>query len=155
MEKRIDAFFENWQQGLCAGGQVLVIHKGKTIYEKNFGYANLETQTQMASDSVFHVASVTKQFTAMAILILQERGLLNVDEDVHKYLPDLIHFEEPVTLRQMLNMVSGIRGYYELMELQCRHHEDHYAQREIRRIIGRQFLHQEPQLLDRQEIGYR
>ena len=138
MEKRIDAFFENWQQGLCAGGQVLVIHKGKTIYEKNFGYANLETQTPMASESVFHVASVTKQFTAMAILILQERGLLNVDEDVHKYLPDLIHFEEPVTLRQMLNMVSGIRGYYELMELQGRHHEDHYAQREIRRIIGRQ-----------------
>lgn len=138
MEKRIDALFENWQQGLCAGGQVTVVHKGKTIYDKCFGYANLETRTPMTMESVFHVASVTKQFTAMSIMILQERGLLSVEEDVRKYIPDLIHFSAPVTLRQMLNMVSGIRGYYELMHLQGRSHEDHYAQHEIRRIIARQ-----------------
>ena len=138
MEKKIDALFEKWTKGICAGGQVVVVHKGKTIYDKSFGYANIEHEAPMTAESIFHVASVTKQFTAMCIMILQERGLLHVDEDVRRYIPDMIHFEEPLTLRQMLNMVSGLRGYYELMELQGRHHEDHYAQHEIRRIIARQ-----------------
>lgn len=138
MEKKIDALFTAWQQGLCPGGQVLVIHKGKTVYEKCFGYANLETRTPMTENAVFHAASVTKQFTAMSIMLLQERGLLDVDKDVRCYIPDLIRFPEPLTLRQMLNMVSGIRGYYELLWLQGRHHEDHYAQQELQRMIGRQ-----------------
>ena len=138
MEKRIDSLFTKWTQGVCAGGQVVVVHKGKTIYDKSFGYANLETQTPMTPESVFHVASVTKPLTAMCIMILQERGLLHVDEDVRKYIPDMIQFSEPLTLRQMLNMVSGIRGYYELMHLQGRSHEDYYAQHEIQKIVARQ-----------------
>lgn len=138
MEKRIDALFEKWTRGICPGGQVTVVYKGKTIYDKCFGYANLEDQAPMTMDSVFHVASTTKPFTAMCIMILQERGLLNVDEDVRKYIPDLIRFSEPLTVRQMMNMVSGLRGYYELMHLQGRSHEDHYAQHEIRKIVGRQ-----------------
>jgi len=138
MEKRIDALFEKWTKGVCPGGQVTVVHKGKTIYDKCFGYANLEDQAPMTMDSIFHVASTSKPFTGMCIMILQERGLLNVDDDVRKYIPDLIQFSEPLTVRQMMNMVSGLRGYYELMELQGRHHEDHYAQHEIRRIVARQ-----------------
>ena len=138
MEKRIDALFDNWKQGLCPGGQVLVIQKGKVLFEKCYGYANLETQTPITPESIFYVASTTKPFTGMCIMILHDRGLLNVDDDVRKYIPDLIHFEEPLTIRQMMNMVSGIRGYYELMHLQGRNHEDHYAQHEIRKIVGRQ-----------------
>ena len=138
MDKRIDALFQAWQQGLCPGGQVLVVQSGRVIFEKNYGYANLETQTPMTAESVFHVASLTKPFTAMSIMILQERGLLNIHDDVRKYIPDLIGFSEPLTLKQMMNMVSGIRGYYETMYLQGRSHEDHYAQHEIRRIVGRQ-----------------
>lgn len=138
MEKKIDALFENWQQGLCPGGQVLVIHKGKVLFEKCYGYANLETRTPMTPDSVFHVASVTKPFTSMCTMILHERGLLNVYDDVRKYIPDMIQFPEPLTLKQMLNHVSGLRGYYELMYLNGRLHEDHYAQHEVRKLIGRQ-----------------
>ena len=76
MEKQIDALFDNWKQGLCPGGQVYVEYKGKTIYDKCFGYANLETQTPITPESVFHVASTTKPFTGTCIMILQERGLL-------------------------------------------------------------------------------
>lgn len=138
MEKRIDALFKNWQQGLCPGGQVRVVHKGKVIFEKCYGYANLETQTPMTPESVFHVASVTKPFTAMCIMILHERGLLSVYDDVRRYLPDMIRFREQLTLKQMLNHVSGLRGYYEMMYLQGRHNEDHYAQHEIRKLVSRQ-----------------
>ena len=138
MEQKIDALFENWQQGLCPGGQVLVVQKGQVIFEKCYGYANLETQSPITPDTIFHVASLTKPFTAMCIMLLQERGLLNVQDDVRKYIPDLIGFSEPLTLKQMLNMVSGLRGYYEMLYLQGRCQEDHYAQAEIRRMVGRQ-----------------
>ena len=92
----------------------------------------------MTQDSVFHVASVTKQFTAMCILILHERGLLNVNDDVRKYIPDLINFPQSLTIKQMLNHVSGLREYYDLFNLAGRSNEDHYNQYETREIIARQ-----------------
>ena len=138
MEQKIDALFSNWQQGLCPGGQVLVLQKGQVIFEKCYGYGNLETQSPITPDTIFHVASLTKPFTAMCIMLLQERGLLDIHEDVRKYVPDMIGFSEPLTLKQLLNMVSGLRGYYEMLFLQGRSPEDHYAQAEIRRMVARQ-----------------
>lgn len=138
MQKRIDELFKVWHDPTGAGAQVLVIHKGEVVFEKCYGCANIETQTPMTTDSLFHVSSTTKPFTAMSILILQERGLLNINDDVRRYIPDMIRFSEPLTIKQMLNHVSGVRGYYELMYLGGRSGEDHYAQHEIRRLIARQ-----------------
>ena len=138
MEKRLDGLFALWSKHPGAGGQILVTHKGKTIFEKCYGYANMETGTPMSPDSVFHVASVTKQFTAMAVLILHERGLLNVYDDVRKYIPDLVRFSQPLTLKQLMNHLSGLREYYDLFYLGGRSMEDHLAQREARELIARQ-----------------
>lgn len=138
MQNQIDQLFQLWKDHEGAGGQVLVTHKGKTIFEKCYGYANIELKVPMSPESVFHVASVTKPFTAMCILILHERGLLNVYDDVRKYIPDLIRFSEPLTIKQMLNHVSGLREYYDLFYLNGRTNEDHYAQHEAREIIARQ-----------------
>lgn len=110
--QKIDALFQLWQQDLCPGGQILVRQKGKVLYENCFGYANLEHQIPITPETVFHVASVSKQVTALAILLLQEDGKLNIDDDVRHYLPELIQFAEPVSLRQMMNMVSGIRDQW-------------------------------------------
>ena len=82
MQSRIDALFQLWNENKGAGGQILVTHKGETIFEKCYGYANIETGTPITQDSVFHVASVTKQITVMCAMILQDRGLLNVEDDV-------------------------------------------------------------------------
>lgn len=138
MQKRIDDLFKVWHDPTGAGAQVLVIHKGEVVFEKCYGCANIETRTPMTTDSLFHVSSTTKPFTAMSMLILQERGLVNINDDVRKYIPDMIRFSEPLTIKQMLNHVSGVRGYYELMYLGGRSGEDHYAQHEIRRLIARQ-----------------
>src|SRR5450756_2544946 len=110
--QKIDALFQLWRQDLCPGGQILVRQKGKVLYENCFGYANLEHQIPITPETVFHVASVSKQVTALAILLLQEDGKLNIDDDVRHYLPELIQFAEPVSLRQMMNMVSGIRDQW-------------------------------------------
>ena len=69
--QKIDALFTLWQQGLCPGGQVLVRHKGEVVYDRCFGYADVENRLPMTHDHVFHVASISKQFTAMAVLLLQ------------------------------------------------------------------------------------
>ena len=138
MQNKIDALFQLWKDHPGAGGQILVMQKGEVLFEKCYGFANIETQTPMTPDSMFHMASVTKPFTAMSMLILHERGLVNVFDDVRKYIPDLIRFPEPLTIKQMLNHVSGLQGYYEMMRLGGRSIEDHYAQHEVRRLVARQ-----------------
>ncbi len=133
--QKIDALFGLWQQGLCPGGQILVRQKGKVIYEKCFGYANLEHQIPITGDTVFHVASVSKQVTALAVLLLQEDGKVNLDDDVRRYLPELIQFEEPVSLRQMMNMVSGIRDQWEALIYHGVRIDDTITMRDVANII--------------------
>jgi D-alanyl-D-alanine carboxypeptidase len=92
------------------GIQVAVRRKGAVIYSKGFGLANLETGTPVGPTSVFRIGSVTKQFTAAALLQLQEAGRLSVDDKLAKYLPEVQRAND-VTLRQMLNHTSGIGNY--------------------------------------------
>ncbi len=114
---RIDALFHRWDHPDTPGGQVAVRHRGELIYRRCFGLANLEYAVPVKEDTAFHVASVSKQVTVLALLMLQEEGKLSIEDDVRRYLPDLIRFSEPVTLRQMMNNLSGIRDQWELMTL--------------------------------------
>ena len=138
LETRIDSIFALWQQGLCPGGQVLVRQHGKVLYSKNFGYANLEHQIPVTSQTVFHVASVSKQITVLALLLLQEEGKVNIDYDVRTYLPDLIAFSEPVTVRQMMNNISGIRDQWEALIYHGVRIDDTITQRDLKNIISKQ-----------------
>ncbi|MCH3918129.1 MAG: beta-lactamase family protein [Spirochaetia bacterium] len=116
-EKNIDKLFARWQSGNCPGGQVLVRKAGKTIYRKWFGMANLEYQVPINSQTLFHLASVSKQFTVMAILLLQEAHKLQVDDDIRKYVGDIIHIPVAITIRNLMNNTSGIRDQWELLML--------------------------------------
>ena len=107
--QKIDALFDLWEQGLCPGGQVLVRHKGEVVYDRTFGYANVENRIPMTHDHVFHVASISKQFTAMAILLLQEDGKLSLKDDIRRYIPELGAFSQPMPLWTRMNQVSGLR----------------------------------------------
>jgi CubicO group peptidase (beta-lactamase class C family) len=90
-------------------GNVLVSKNGTIVYRKSFGYANYDTKEQLNDSSLFELASVSKQFTAMAIMILKERGLISYDDDVKKYIPELPY--EGMTIRHFLNHTSGIPDY--------------------------------------------
>jgi CubicO group peptidase (beta-lactamase class C family) len=92
------------------GVTVAVMKKGQLAYAKGFGMANLETATPVTPQSVFRIGSVTKQFTAAAMLQLQEAGMLSIEDKLGKYLPEVPRANE-VTLRQMLNHTSGIGNY--------------------------------------------
>ena len=138
MQKRIDNLFKLWNENEGAGGQLLVTYKGETIFEKCYGYANIETGTPITPDTVFHVASVTKQITVMSVMILQERGLLNVEDDVREYIPDLINFPQPLKLKHMMNNISGLRDQWELLQLSGRKMEDALVQTDTLGVISRQ-----------------
>lgn len=94
------------------GCAVLVARGGEVIYRKAFGMANLEHQVRMVPENVFRIASLTKQFTGVAILQLHEQGRLNLDDDIRKYIPDFPS-PEPITIAHLASHTSGIRNTYE------------------------------------------
>ncbi|RLA38067.1 MAG: penicillin-binding protein [Gammaproteobacteria bacterium] len=95
------------QPGCVAG----VIHNGQYVHKAGYGLANLEYRIPITSRSAFRTGSLSKQFTAMAIAILAERGELDLDADVHKYLPELRDYGHEVTVRQMIHHLSGMGDY--------------------------------------------
>jgi CubicO group peptidase (beta-lactamase class C family) len=96
-------------------GNVLVADKGKVIFEKSYGLANVETQEKLNTNSIFELASVSKQFTAMAIVLLQKQGKLQYDEPVSKYIPEL-SFYPVITIRNLVVHTSGLPDYMELFD---------------------------------------
>lgn len=107
----IDAIFADIDQTSGPGCAVGVIHDGAYIHKAGYGLANLEYGMPITSQSIFRTGSVGKQFTAMAIAILAERGDLDLDADVHTYLPDLIDYGNEVTIRQMVHHIAGMGDY--------------------------------------------
>ena len=88
----------------CAIG---VIENNKYIFQSGFGLSNLEHDIEITSDSVFRIGSISKQFTATAIALLEERGLLSLDDPINKYIPDLIKYDHDVTIRHLIHHFSG------------------------------------------------
>ena len=110
LSKSIDRVFVDFRadEPGCAVG---VIHRGKYAYKVGYGLANMEYKIPITAKTVFRVGSVSKQFTAMAVAILAERGEIDLDADVHTYLPDLIDYGHEVTVRQMLHHYAGMGDY--------------------------------------------
>lgn len=111
LSKAIDEVFadiDGDSQPGCAAG---VIHNGQYVHKSGYGLANLEYGIPISSKTVFRTGSVGKQFTAMAIAILAQRGKLDLDADVHEYLPDLVDYGHDVTIRQMVHHIAGMGDY--------------------------------------------
>ena len=92
-------------------GTILVAREGKPIVNKGYGMANIELNVLNTPESVFRLGSVTKQFTAMAIVMLQERGKLSVNDTMCRYLADCPDAWKPITIKHLLNHTSGITNY--------------------------------------------
>src|SRR5688500_16603929 len=94
-------------------GNILVAEKGKIIFKKSFGFADFKNKKPLTDASVFNIASISKQFTAAAVMLAVERGLLSLDDSLSKYFPEMPY--EGITLRQMLTHTSGLPEQNELM----------------------------------------
>jgi CubicO group peptidase (beta-lactamase class C family) len=110
LEQRIDALVTAEYPSDEPGATVLVAKNGKVLYRSAFGKANLELDVAMVPENVFQIGSITKQFTAVAILMLEEQGKLAVTDKLSKYITDYPKGDQ-VTIHQLLNHTSGIKSY--------------------------------------------
>jgi CubicO group peptidase (beta-lactamase class C family) len=93
------------------GAAVVVVQDGKIVHRKGYGLADLETKAPVRPDTPFYLASVSKQFTAMAIMLLAEQGKLSYDDPLRNFFPDFPAFGNGITLRHLLYHTSGIPDY--------------------------------------------
>ncbi len=98
------------------GAAVIVVKDGAVIYRKGIGMANLELGVPIEPDMVFRLGSITKQFTATAILMLMQQGKLALDEPIRAFFPDYPTHGENITVRHLLTHTSGIRSYTDMLE---------------------------------------
>lgn len=137
-EAAIDALFAEYTRAGSPGGAVGVYSKGRLLYAKGYGLADLESGIPITPRTQFHVASVSKQFTAYAIALLVQEGRIDLDADIRKYLPDTPDFGQAVTVRQLVHHTSGIRDYSSLLGLGGRDLRDLLPQQKIVNLLERQ-----------------
>lgn len=113
----LDSVLKKEGRNRLPGFAVRVLKNNKTIYEYSCGQANIRKHIPLSSASVVNIASVSKQFTAYGIYLLEERGLLKTDTEIHSYLPELPDFGTPITLRHLLGHTSGLRDYPDFISL--------------------------------------
>ncbi|HEU5167678.1 MAG TPA: serine hydrolase domain-containing protein [Chitinophagaceae bacterium] len=109
-QKRLDSLFAAQKD---FSGVVLIAENGKPMYQKAFGYREFENQIPLQTSDIFELASVSKQFTAMIIMMLKEKGLLNYDDSVSNYLQ--IPYKG-ITIRNLLTHTSGLPDYQDIMD---------------------------------------
>lgn len=113
-DKLLSEQFKPGETGCAA----LVARQGQIIYKKSFGMANLELNIPMKPDMVFRIGSITKQFTAVAVLQLMEQGKLSLQDEITKYLPDYPTNGHRITIEHLLTHTSGIKSYTNVPEFQ-------------------------------------
>jgi CubicO group peptidase (beta-lactamase class C family) len=108
---KLDNYFSKEHKKTQFYGNVLFADKGRVVFEKSYGYRKTKKSPEVNLESTFQIASVTKVFTAVAILMLQERGLLHVEESVRKYIPELPYSEYDIKISHLLSHTSGLGKY--------------------------------------------
>src|SRR3989442_621923 len=117
VESKLDHIFAPWNQPNAPGCVVGVFKQGQTVYVRGFGVANLENNAAITPDTAFDIASISKQFTATAIVLLTQRGKLSLDDDVRKFIPELPSYGRTITLRHLIHHTSCLLDYDTLVSL--------------------------------------
>jgi CubicO group peptidase (beta-lactamase class C family) len=107
--EKVDEIFSEWDRADLPGCALAVLKDEEIVYKRGYGMANLDYGVPITPTTIFHVASVSKQFTAFAVALLAQEGELSLDDDVRKYVPDLPDFGETITIRHLIHHISGLR----------------------------------------------
>ena len=120
------------------GAVVAVFRGGETVFAKGYGMADLEHGVPNTPATPFHVASLSKQFTAFAVALLADEGHLSLDDDVRTYVPEVPDFGQAITLRHLLHHTSGLRDQWELWAIGGGLLDDVIRQEDVLRLVERQ-----------------
>ena len=114
---KVDKLFADVDKPDSPGAAIAVIKEGTVVYKRGYGIANLEYNVPITPSTVFHVASVSKQFTAFAVTLLANQGKLSLDDDIRKFLPEVPDFGKKITVRNLIHHTSGLRDQWELLAM--------------------------------------
>jgi len=136
--KKIDSLFLKWNTAISPGCTVGIVRNDSLIFSKGYGMANLEYAISNEPLTLYHMASVSKQFTAFSIILLARQGKLKLDDDIHKWLPWFPDLKEKITIRNLLNHTSGIRDQWQLLAISGTRLDDVITQDQIIKILSKQ-----------------
>jgi CubicO group peptidase (beta-lactamase class C family) len=135
---KIDSLFSQWAKTSSPGCAVGVVRNDSLIFSKGYGMANLEYGVPITPETIFHIASVSKQFTAYSILLLERQRKLSLDDDIHKYLNWFPDLKEKISIRNLLIHTSGIRDQWELLATAGTRLDDVITQDQVIKILSKQ-----------------
>lgn len=113
----IEKIFSRYNSNTAPGAELAISRNGQVIFSKAWGMADLEHNVPLTTNSLSEAGSVSKQFTAAAILLLEQQGKLSLDDDVRKHIPELPDYGKVITLRHMMQHTSGLKDWGSVMEL--------------------------------------
>lgn len=135
LSTKMDAIFESYNHLNSPGCAVSIIKDGKVIFEKGYGLANLEFDISITPTTIFDIASLSKQFTGMAISTLIQEGKISLDDDIHKYLPEVPQFGKSITIRNLLHHTSGIRDWTNALHIAGWRYDEIFSFEDIMRMV--------------------
>ncbi|MCA9997613.1 MAG: beta-lactamase family protein [Anaerolineales bacterium] len=138
VKRQIDALCAEWNRPDSPGCVVGVVQNGRFLHAQGYGSANLEYATPLTPQSVFRMASVSKQFTATCIGLLVEAGRLGLDDAVCDWVPELPRWETAVSLRHLLHHTSGWPDYLDLMEQRGMTEHHYYTAADVLTLLSQQ-----------------
>ena len=136
---RVDAVFSGWNSTNSPGCAISVVKDGTIVYAQGYGMANLDHDVPIRTDTVFHVASVSKEFAAAAIALLSLEGKLSLDDPIQKHLPWVADFGHEITIRNLVHHNSGLRDQWSLLGMSgWRYSKDQITNDDVIYLIERQ-----------------
>jgi CubicO group peptidase (beta-lactamase class C family) len=135
---RIDAIFAPWNSTASPGCAIGVSRHGKVVFARGYGMANLEHDAAISPDSIFHVASISKQFAAFSVALLAADGKLSLDDEVRKHLPEIPDFGTRITIRHLMHHTSGLRDQWTLQNYAGWREDDVITEADVLTMASRQ-----------------
>lgn len=138
LEEAIDKIFKDFDNIQKPGAAVAVVQNGEIVFKKGYGSANLEYDIPVTPETIFHVASVSKQFTVFALLLLAEEGKLSLDDPIQKHIAEVPDFGQEITLRHLATHTSGMRDQWDLLNLAGWRWDDVITKEHVLKIVSKQ-----------------
>ncbi len=136
--EQVDEIFAAYDNSETPGAAVAVVKDGNIIFKKGYGLANLEYDIPVTPSTIFHIASISKQFTVFSILLLEKEGKLSLDDDIRKYIPEVPDFGKKITLRHLANHTSGLRDQWTLLAMAGWRLDDVITKDHVLKLVSKQ-----------------
>jgi CubicO group peptidase (beta-lactamase class C family) len=135
---KIDSLFSAYDSPDKPGATLALVHNGEIVFSKGYGSANLEYGIPNTPSTVFHIASISKQFTVFAVMLLEEDGKLSLDDDIRQYIPEVPDFGPTITLRHLANHTSGMRDQWNLLTMAGWRMDDVITKEHVLKLVSKQ-----------------